>query len=305
MINVNCNLCGRDDWQVRFPSTKDDGAVPEVDAYRCTHPGYGEHLQIVQCRHCGLVYTNPRWPPETTLAAYEAVEDTTYVEERPGRELTFRRHMQEMEQTIGPANGRELLDVGAYIGVFVEVAQQAGWRACGVEPSAWAAAEARRRGLEVYEGTLQSPEVAGRSFDVITMWDVIEHFNDPAAELRHAYDRLRPGGWVVIHTMDIDSPVARLMGGRWPWLMDMHLYFFSRRTLAAMVERQGFKVVWQGAQGRYLRMGYLATRVGGLSSAAGRAAERLVSALGMDERAIGVNFGDLITIYAQRPVSGE
>lgn len=301
MISVNCNLCGRDDWRLRFPSTRSDDATPQVDAYRCTNPGYGEHLQIVECRHCGLVYTNPRWPASATLAAYEAVEDETYVEERRGRELTFSHHLQHMEQIIGPAANRELLDIGAYIGVFVEVAAAGGWRAFGVEPSSWAAAEAARRGLSIYEGTLESPALGDRQFDVLTLWDVIEHLHDPAAELTRAYDRLRPGGYIVIHTMDIDAPMAKLMGGRWPWLMDMHLYFFSRRTLAAMVEKAGFTVISQGARGRYLRLHYLASRVGGLWPAAGRLTGRLISGLGLDDRAVSINFGDLITLYARRP----
>jgi 2-polyprenyl-3-methyl-5-hydroxy-6-metoxy-1,4-benzoquinol methylase len=247
-----------------------------------------------------LVYANPRWDPNVTLAAYQAVEDTTYVAERAGRELTFRHHLRDMEKITGPANGRALLDVGAYIGVFVEVAQQAGWRATGVEPSAWAAAEARKRDLDIIDGTLASDALGERRFDVITMWDVIEHFDDPAAELARAYERLRPGGWLVAHTMDIDAPVARLMGSRWPWLMDMHLTYFSRKTLAAMLGNAGFEVVAQGAQGRYLRLGYLATRVGGMSATFGRATERLVGALGLEGAAVPVNFGDLITIYGRR-----
>jgi len=128
MITVPCNLCGRDDYRVRFPATTEPDAL-RVDAFRCTHAGYGHHPQIVECRHCGLVYANPRWPTDTVLEAYTSVEDETYVEERHGRELTFRHHLRRIERIVGPAAGRALLDVGAYIGVFVEVAAAAGWRA--------------------------------------------------------------------------------------------------------------------------------------------------------------------------------
>jgi 2-polyprenyl-3-methyl-5-hydroxy-6-metoxy-1,4-benzoquinol methylase len=299
MITVNCNLCGRDAWRVRFPATT-DGAVLQVDAFRCTHAGYGNHPQIVECRHCGLVYANPRWPADTILETYAAVEDTTYVEERAGRELTFRHHLRHMEQVVGPAANRRLLDVGAYIGVFVEMAAEAGWQAQGVEPSLWAAAEARRRGLDVALGTLDTIDPAGGGFDVITMWDVIEHVADPSREIERARELLRPGGWLVVHTMDIDAPVARLMGRRWPWLMDMHLYYFSRRTLSAMLARHGFQVIRQGARGRYLRLGYLASRVGGLHPALGRWSSRAVARLDLHDRAIPVNFGDLMTIISRR-----
>ncbi len=300
MVSVNCNLCGRDDWHVRHPATI-NGERLEVDVFRCTSPGYGHHAQIVQCNHCGFVYANPRWSDEELLDAYTAVEDDAYLKEREGRELTFSKHLQALEKQTGPANGRSLLDIGAYIGVFVETAVAAGWDAWGVEPSAWAAAEAQRQGLNVILGTQDAPELGGRQFDVITMWDVIEHVDDPSGEIAKAYKLLAPGGWLVLHTMDVDSLAARLMGSRWPWFMDMHLYYFSQKTLAQMLVKNGFEVVWAGAQGRYLRLGYLATRVAALNRPLGSLATGLINTLGLKETAVPVNFGDLFTIYARRP----
>lgn len=299
MIKVNCNLCGRDDYQVRFPATT-DGDTLRVDAFRCTHPGFGHHPQIVECRHCGLVYANPRWSSDDVMSAYSAVQDDTYIEERLGRELTFRHHLQSMERIVGPAGGRRLLDVGAYIGVFVEMAAAAGWRAEGVEPSEWAAAEAQRRGLNVQLGTLESADLAAESFDVVTLWDVIEHLADPAVELERAARLLRPGGWLVVHTMDIAAPFARVMGRRWPWLMDMHLYYFDRRTLTNLLTRHGYDVIWQGPQGRYLRLGYLASRVEGMHPGLGRLAHSLVNGFGLRGSAIPVNLGDLRTYISRR-----
>jgi len=302
MINVVCNLCEQDNWQLRFPATL-NGAELDVAAFRCTSLDYGDHAQIVQCRNCGLVYANPRWDNDALLQAYAEVEDEVYRRERIGRELTFERHLRTLEQQTGPANGRSLLDVGAYLGVFVEAAAAAGWDAWGVEPSSWAAAEARKRGLNVIEGTQDALELRDHRFDVVTMWDVIEHFDDPSAELCKAHQRLKPGGWLVVHTMDINSLFARMMGERWPWLMEMHLYYFSKKSLAAMLVKNGFSVVWSGAQGRYLRLGYLTSRVGGLNRHLGRFSRFLVKGLGLGNKAIPINLGDLFTVYARRPRS--
>lgn len=297
---VTCSLCGRDDWQVRFPATLNGSSELDVTAFRCTNSGYGRHPQIVQCRYCGYVYANPRWVGRELLSAYEAVEDETYVRERAGRVLTFRRHLASLERFTGPGQGRLLLDVGAYTGVFVEVARKAGWEARGVEPSQWAVQVAQRHGLPVEQGTQATLDASPESFDVITMWDVIEHVENPPQELAQAHRLLKPGGLLAVHTMNVESPFARLMGRRWPWLMDMHIHYFSERTLRQMLQKEGFEIVASGAQGRYLRLGYLATRLQGLSPTAGAWARRLSARLGLDKVAVPVNMGDLFTVFARR-----
>jgi 2-polyprenyl-3-methyl-5-hydroxy-6-metoxy-1,4-benzoquinol methylase len=301
MQHVVCDLCGSDLYQVRFPSTLTDSAEESLSAYRCTSNGYGLHHTIVECLNCGLVYANPRFDSGEMLAKYEAVEDPLYVEEREGRVLTFERHLRPLEKIAPPGGGRRLLDVGCHVGVFVEIAARHGWDAWGVEPSHWAAVQAQQAGLQVVEGTMGTAGFDDAFFDVITMWDVIEHLEQPSAEVSQAYRLLKPGGMLVAHTMDLDSLFARLMGRRWPWLMEMHLYYFTRRTLAMLMEKADFEVLGVKPQGRYLRLGYLATRIAAFSQPLGGASGWLFCRLGLDERAIPINLGDLVTIYARKP----
>jgi SAM-dependent methyltransferase len=274
--------------------------MPDVAAFRCTHSGYGSHAQIVQCNSCGYVYSNPRWDEDELIDAYSAVEDEIYVHERAGRERTFAKHLKELEKWTGQASSRSLLDVGAYIGVFVEIAQAGGWQPMGIEPSRWAVTVAQSRNLPVIEGTLGSRELSDKRFDALTMWDVIEHVDDPAAELRRAYELLRPGGIIAVHTMDIDSLAARLLGQRWPWLMSMHIHYFSRKTLERMLQDNGYEVLWIGAQGRYLSLGYIASRMKAFNERLGIPLAWLIEKLGASETTIPVNFGDLITAFARK-----
>ncbi|MGB3714963.1 MAG: class I SAM-dependent methyltransferase [Candidatus Promineifilaceae bacterium] len=301
MRSVTCNLCGGDDWSVRFPATDQSDGRLEVAAFRCTHAGYGSHAQIVQCHICGFVYSNPRWEDGELLDAYSAVEDDRYVLERAGRERTFTKHLKALEKYTGAGNGRRLLDVGAYIGVFVEVAQTNGWDAIGIEPSHWAVEIANSRNIPVIEGTLGAGELEGEQFDAITLWDVIEHLDDPSAELGKIYTMLKPGGVLAVHTMDINSTTAKVMGSRWPWLMDMHIHYFGRKTLVKMLEKNGFEPVWIGAQSRFLSLGYIASRIAGISQPVGRSLSWLIGMLGVGEATIPINFGDLMTAFARRP----
>ena len=101
--------------------------------------------------------------------------------------------------------------------------------------------------------------------------------------------------------MDITSLVARLMGARWPWLMDMHIHYFSQKTLRKMLEKNGFEVVWSGPEGRYLRLNYFVSRVEALNRPLGRLARWMINGLRLGRVAIPLNFGDLFTVYGRKP----
>ncbi|MBI5305638.1 MAG: class I SAM-dependent methyltransferase [Chloroflexi bacterium] len=297
---IACNLCGARDAELLYPSTLTN-LTPNADDFRCTSAAYGVHPPIVRCRKCNLVYANPRWESALVEESYSVVEDPMYVEEREGRVLTFTRNLKPLEDLVGAiAAPRRLLDVGCHIGVMVELAQQRGWESWGIEPSAWASEQARQRGLRVITGTLTDGRIPENYFDVVTMWDVIEHLTDPAAELANARRVLKPGGIFAIHTIDIESLFARMMGKRWPWLMEMHLYYFSPRTLGNMLEQTGFAIIRSSAQGRFLRLGYFVTRIEPYSKLLYRLLNRIVTRLNLGGVAIPVNFGDLFTIYARK-----
>ena len=301
MEYVNCNLCGSDETELLYPSTlAGDLSNNDAQRYRCTSLSYGLHPPIVRCKVCGLVYTNPRREGGLILDNYEKVVDQTYLEEREGRVLTFRRNLRPLEELMPPADGRRLLDVGCYIGVLLEIAQERGWEAWGVEPSRWAVEEARRKGLRVKAGTLKEADFADEFFDVVTMWDVIEHLTDPMGELREVHRILKIGGIVCIHTMNIESLFAKLMGPRWPWLMEMHLYYFSPRTLTKMLEKAGFQVIRSINQGRFLRLGYLISRLEPYNKAISRVLSGLARMLRLATIPVPINLGDLFTTYARK-----
>ncbi len=265
-------------------------------------PGYGQHFRIVRYVQCGFIYANPRISSSEILEACQSVEDPLYLQECQGRERTFCKHLAPVHSMTGAPNGHKLLDVGAYTGVFVEVAQAAGWEAVGVEPSAWPT-QAQQSGIPDRLGTLSSVSFSPESFAVITLWDVIEHFDAPRVELESVYCLLRPSGIVVIHTIDADSPTAKLLGGRWPFLMEMemHIAFFSRTTLTAMLEQVGLRHIQDHTQGRYLRLVYLAGRVSAaFGSLLGQPLEKTAAALKLGGVPVPINTLDLFTAYAQK-----
>ena len=148
-----------------------------------------------------------------------------------------------------PRQGR-LLDVGCAADFFLAEAR-AHYEVQGVELSAWSSAHARDRlGLSVFTGTLQEAALPAAHFDIVTLWDVIEHVPDPVPLLAEAARVLRPGGRLVLTTGDWDSAYARSRGADWhllapPW----HLTMFSRRTMAQAGQRAGLTLAHCASEG--------------------------------------------------------
>ena len=86
--------------------------------------------------------------------------------------------------------------------------------------------------------------------------------------------------------------------------MQMHIYYFTRQTLAAMLEEAGFEVADVRPHGRRLSVRYLLTRLEPYSPALAGAIRAMARAAGVEKVLLPVNFGDLVTAYARKPAGG-
>ena len=152
-------------------------------------------------------------------------------------------------------------------------------------------------------GTLDDWKDPIEPYDAVTLWDVIEHLADPAAVLRQIQAFIRPGGVLALSTMDVDAPVAKLLGRRWPWYMQMHLYYFSRRTLRSLVERAGYEVLEIRRHRRIVRMAYLASRLERWLGPGHQVLVRALEILGLADKLVGIDLGDIVTLYARKPLA--
>ncbi|GAB4339725.1 MAG: hypothetical protein Kow0099_15080 [Candidatus Abyssubacteria bacterium] len=157
------------------------------------------------------------------------------------KKRTFGLSLEAVEDIIPVGS---VLDVGCATGFFLEAALERGWAAYGVEPNPYAYEQARREfGDRVFLGTIETGSINGLSFDVIFMFDVLEHVRDPLGTLVRAGALLRNGGLVAIATPDIASMSARLLGRRWPHLKSEHQFYFSSHSLSRLLARAGFRTL--------------------------------------------------------------
>jgi SAM-dependent methyltransferase len=159
-----------------------------------------------------------------------------YIADERTHRRQARTYLKKIER-LGRARGN-LLDVGCAAGFFLDEARHRGWTVHGCELSGYARAHATDAlGLDVAPMGFLDPSFAPapQSFDVITLFNVLEHIPNPTAVAEKLFMLLRPGGHLFLETWDPRSWLARLLGPRWPtYAPPTVLYSFSRRTLGQL-----------------------------------------------------------------------
>ena len=156
---------------------------------------------------------------------------------------TAQRYLQRLSG-YGVTQG-SLLEIGCGDGDQLVEAELAGFRVTGIEYSPFAAEKARSKlkSGRVHVGDIHTVDLGDERFDVCIMADVIEHVRSPRACLARVWERLKPGGCLLVATPSLDSWSAKLMGGSWMELKPEHLSYFNRRTLESLLWQTGFEKV--------------------------------------------------------------
>jgi 2-polyprenyl-3-methyl-5-hydroxy-6-metoxy-1,4-benzoquinol methylase len=254
MREMPCLFCGVHEEVLRFR----DGA-----------------FRVVECGRCGLVYVNPRLPAERIEEMYQ--EDywssdrarefgyAEYLDDAPLYLRTYRLRSRVISR-YKPRPGR-LLDIGCAAGYFAAVMQEDGWDTTGIEisaPMVHYATETLRL-PDIRRGDMLSVDTDRGSYDVVTLWDVIEHLEDPRAHLEAAREAAADDGILVLETQNVASRFARLLGRRWQhYKHEEHLYHFDPDSLTRLLKDAGWEIVANSPRygGKYVSMRFLVERVG-------------------------------------------
>jgi 2-polyprenyl-3-methyl-5-hydroxy-6-metoxy-1,4-benzoquinol methylase len=235
---VNCLLCDSPRWSIL------------VEAPDRNPAGAGLWFPVVQCQQCGLCFTNPR-PSPLSIAHFYACD---YRPHRSRGKRTARRwwhrfqlwqrHSRKVRQALSLHGRGSLLDFGCGSGSFLERMRRLGWEVTGLDTSAAAVQRVRQElGLPALAGSLPHAGLPPESFDVITMWQSLEHVHRPLRVLRDAHRLLVPGGKLLVSVPNIDSLPFRWFGQTWYGLdLPRHLTHFTPPTLRAMLEHAGFRI---------------------------------------------------------------
>lgn len=205
---------------------------------------------LLECPNCGQLVSGCNAAQyEAALQMWNTAHGTSPQPRavRRYREVVSRR-LRKAEQLLGQRKGMTLLDVGCSSGALLAIAQDMGFEVRGVEPAHEAAQTAIRAGFSVHEGYLSDARYPNDQFDVITLFEIVEHLQDPIEVIAECARILKPGGILVVNTPNAHSWSAATLGGQWEGFslfgLGGHISFFSPRSMGELAKRTGLAVEW-------------------------------------------------------------
>jgi SAM-dependent methyltransferase len=239
MEQTTCGLCHADDYEI----------VVEGPDRLLGRPG---KYRMVRCRRCRLLYQNPRPSrnsiaelyPDDYLPFAGAIQDEPSILRRWDRSYELNKRCRAVERHRKGHRPRSIVDVGCATGVFLDGMRRRGWETFGIEPSEGAANYARQRlGLNVVTADWEAASKTPNSVDVVTMWDVLEHLEDPRGALQNAALALKPGGLLVLSLPNPDTWELAFLGPYWTgWDLPRHLHLLTRDVLKRLLQESGFRL---------------------------------------------------------------
>lgn len=245
----------KDNKKIDCPICKNKSAIFFVKKNNCT---------LYRCEHCWSIFV---WPISGSyLKIYQ--KDYFYGTANPHGYANydgdkgillenFKQYLDKIEKFSSKKGS--LLDVGAATGNFIELANSHGWNAKGIELAGDAVEIGKNKYLDMIIGNFENYDFSREDyFDIITFWDVLEHFTDPDSVLRKAQRIVKPGGLIAINTPDATSFLAKILGKKWHLLVPPeHLNCLSSRGLMDLCKKNNFEIIYVGRIAKKFSLRYI------------------------------------------------
>lgn len=255
-----CPLCESTNTLVSFEGRSESAGVLNSRMKASGSDSRGR--DIYQCGGCEVYFCNPLPRPQELLDAYDGSPDINFVSQNEFRYKTFRKSFMEFSNAaqLSPESV-SVTDIGAAGGVFLHVLKDLGYTGRGIEASSWLAEYGRQNyGVNLVHGDVRNFVPSENDKDVITYWDVLEHLADPHADLGILSSRLKPQSLILVSLPSTDSLSFKVLRWRWPMHLDVHLFYFNKKSLESLFNRYGFSLIYSAKYPQTLSLGYVLLR---------------------------------------------
>ncbi len=223
-----CKLCGSDNTSLLF-------VKKGFDIYKCNNCLAG-FTDIKPSFDLSTIYD------DSYFSGGQEDGYADYVESENVLRAEFNKNLQFLRRN--KTNGNRLLEVGCAHGFFLDEAKEY-YDCVGIEVSESAVEFAKERGHDVHQGVVTKGLLDKLGdFDVICMFDVIEHLPDPVETLKMLNEKLKPGGIIYIVTGDINTAHAKVFGKHWRLMTPpQHTFFFSKKAFRIIMQKLGYEIL--------------------------------------------------------------
>ena len=215
-----------------------------------------DDASYVRCSECRMIYENPRLDAAELKEFYS---NEAYFVGDPASATTsgyanyfsqcntnlVREYFDILRKATGLGKGARFLDIGCGPGSLVKTASEFGWQSSGLELSTWAAKLGKSQGIDIFEGTLQDAHFPDASVDVASMFDVLEHLPDPHEVVAEIYRILKPGGYLIAETPNVEGFFTQALYRENADLVKPHAHIclFGPATARRLFESEHFSKV--------------------------------------------------------------
>ena len=211
--------------------------------FDCTTNSYSKP-KIYKCEKCEIKFSELAavLPNKKIENKYNNVVDNIYINEIPQREKYFLNLYKKISHNFN--KDKLVLEVGSYYGVFGNIIKPNVKNYSGLELSKHGADYSKKNyNLEIFNETIDEHSKKQFKYDIIIMADVIEHFSNPFKMLETIETILKPEGLLIFTTYNMDSLYAKITGKHYHWILPMHLFYFSNKTLKNICLENNLKII--------------------------------------------------------------
>lgn len=200
-------------------------------------------LNIYRCKRCDIRFVNPQPDDEFLIKFYNPglrrwIDSKKYKKLRK-KHFLFYRHLLKKNIT----STKRLLDFGCGIGYFLEIMQKLQWETVGIDISESDIKKAKQNKLRVFHLN-EVFKIKENYFSVCTMLDFLEHVKNPLYYVKIAYEKLLPGGLILIDTGNVGGLASLIGKSNNPFLKNEgHIVFFTKKSIKFLLEKGGFKIL--------------------------------------------------------------
>ena len=225
----------------------------------CTNNNH-DKPNLFQCQKCDLIFSE--FVNTNFLSKYEEVNDEKYISQIKYKEIYFNDLLDKIKKDLNSEGNT--LEIGSYYGVFSNIAKKYFKNLVPLELSNHAREYSKKKyNLEpIGKDPIDFLRKNKNNFENILMFDVIEHLDQPFKLIKEISKSLKKGGKFIFTTYDMDTIVPKLMGRNYHWIMPMHKYYFSYKTLNNYLLKENLKIYKTIYDERKISFNYLFYKLG-------------------------------------------